>query len=197
MTARVAGTWRPPRDVATVSRLLPWVVSAALILCTPVHGGAQWSASPVLAVGPAIPAGKFRDAASEGAAIKLGLWMRAPSVPVGVTSEALLVQFGGGATRDGLNGARVAALTANVTTRRHDRRLDLYGIAGAGWYWMDRMAPRYLDRQAPGFNVGVGEVVALGSTDFFVELRLHAVRATRQTGEGWMTFMPLLVGARF
>jgi len=70
-------------------------------------------------------------------------------------------------------------------------------IARAGWYWLDRMAPRYLDRQAPGVNAGIGEVVALGSTDFFVELQVHAVRATAATGASWMTSMPILVGARF
>jgi hypothetical protein len=43
----------------------------------------------------------------------------------------------------------------------------------------------------------VGEIIALGSRDFFVELRLHAVRTPARTGEQWMTFMPLLIGARF
>jgi len=145
-----------------------------------------------------IPVGTFRDVVREGAALQVGVWVRAPRLPVGVTAEALLAQFGAGGTQDGLDGARVGALTVNVTTRRHDRRLDLYGIAGAGWYWKDRMAPQYLDRQAPGFNVGLGEIVALGNTDFFVELRVHAIRATSQTGSGgWMTVMPLVVGARF
>ena len=174
-----------------------WFLSMALALCTPEYVQAQWSASPVVAIGPVIPAGSFRDAVREGAAIKVGVWLRAARLPVGVTAEALLVQFADGATREGLDRARVGALAVNVTTRRHDRRLDLYGIAGAGWYWLDRMAPRYLDRQAPGLNVGVGEVVALGSTDFFVELRVHAVRASAPTGATWMTFMPILVGARF
>jgi len=163
----------------------------------PEYSGAQWSASPVVAVGPAIPAGAFRDVAREGVAIKAGLWMRAPRVPIGVSVEAMLAQFGADATRGGLDGARVGALTVNATTRRHDRRLDTYGIAGAGWYWLGRTAPRYSDRQAPGFNLGVGEIVSLGDIDFFAELRVHAVRATSQTGSGWITFMPLLVGARF
>ena len=182
---------------ATRLRSSARILALVLGLCAPAHAHAQWSASPVVAIGPVIPAGSFRDVVREGAALKLGVWLRAPRVPVGVTTEVLLAQFGSSGARDGLDRARVGAITANVTTRRHDRRLDLYGIAGAGWYWMDRMAPRYLDRQAPGFNVGVGEVVSLGHTDLFVELRLHAVRATSRTGEGWMTFMPLLVGARF
>ena len=174
-----------------------WILAAALGLSVPEPVHAQWSASPIVAVGPLIPAGPLRDAVREGAALKLGLWLRAPRVPIGVTTEAMLAQFGGSASSDGLRNARVGALTANVTTRRHDRRLDTYGIAGAGWYWMDNMTPRYNERHAPGFNVGIGEVVSLGNTDYFVEIRLHAVRVTSQTGAGWMTFAPLLLGARF
>ncbi len=173
------------------------MLAVVIGLLVPEHAHAQWSASPVIGVGPVIPSGSLRDAVREGVALKLGVWWRAPRVPVGITTEAMLAQFGGGTATDGLRGARVGALTANVTTRRHDRRLDLYGVAGAGWYWMDNMAPRYLERQAPGFNVGIGEVVSLGHTDYFVELRLHAVRATSQTGGSWMTFVPLLLGARF
>ena len=167
----------------------------ALLVARPAHG--QWSIAPSVALGTAIPAGAFGREVAESVTIKGALWLRAPRVPVGVTIEGMYAQF-----RDARPGVtsehtHVGAVLANVTTRRHERRLDLYGVAGAGWYWRNGPTDSFAERQAPGINVGVGEIIALGRRDLFVELRLHAVRTPARTGEQWMTFMPLLIGARF
>ena len=158
---------------------------------------AQWSASPVIALGPSIPTGAMGSSVSYGGVIKAGLWMRAPKVPVGLTVEGLYTQFGINASRTGTGDSRIGALTANVTTRRHQRRLELYGVVGGGWYWHDGPIDPFPARQAAGINVGVGEVIALGARDYFAELRLHAIRTPARTGEGWMSFMPLVLGVRF
>ena len=128
---------------------------------------------------------------------KGALWLRAPRVPVGVTIEGMYAQFRDARPDMASEHTHVGAVLANVTTRRHERKLELYGVAGAGWYWRNGPTDSFAERQAPGINVGIGEIIALGSRDFFVELRLHAVRTPARTGEQWMTFMPLLIGARF
>lgn len=158
---------------------------------------AQWSIAPSVAVGTAVPAGAFGRDVAESVTLKGALWLRAPRVPVGVTIEGMYAQFRDARPDMASENTHVGAVLANVTTRRHERKLELYGVAGAGWYWRNGPTDSFAERQAPGINVGVGEIIALGSRDFFVELRLHAVRTPARTGEQWMTFMPLLIGARF
>ncbi len=158
---------------------------------------AQWSVSPAVAFGVAVPTAALGDAVAEGVAFKAGLWMRAPRVPVGLTMEAMYTQFGDGANSVTRERVRLSGITANVTTRRHDRRLDLYGVAGGGWYWLHGARDLYEERHAPGVNIGVGEIVALGAADYFVELRVHAIRTPSRTSAKFMTFMPLVLGARF
>ena len=173
---------------------------AALALCFALCSAsplrAQWSVSPAVALGVAVPAGALADAVGEGVALKAGLWMRAPRVPVGFTIEGMYAHFGHGASTVGGERVSLSGLTANVTTRRHDRRLDLYGVAGGGWYWMHGSREPFPERQAPGLNIGVGEVVALGAADYFVELRVHAIRPPSRSAP-WKTFMPLVLGVRF
>jgi hypothetical protein len=132
-----------------------------------------------------------------GVAVKAGVWMRAPGIPVGITAEGMYARYGGGQTIDALGPVVLSAVTLNATTRRHQRKLETYGVGGIGWYWLDGGAPRYADPQAPGFNVGVGEIIAVGSRDYFIELRLHAVRMASASGERWLTTMPILLGVRF
>ena len=168
---------------------------AGFMIARPAQG--QWSIAPSVALGVAIPAGAFGGAVKEGVALKAALWMRAPRFPVGFTLEGMHTQFRGTRSNVASRGSRTSAIIANVTTRRHERKLDLYGVAGAGWYWLDGPRELYAEGQAPGINVGVGEIIALGARDYFVELRFHAIRTPARTGEQWLTFMPLLVGARF
>ena len=170
-------------------------VSVALIsFARPIS--AQWSASPALALGIAIPTGALGRAVQEGVAVKAGLWMRAPRVPVGFTLEGMYTQFGDAADAAANGRVRLSAITANMTSRRHERRLDLYGVAGGGWYWVHGSPVAYASRQVPGINVGLGEVVALGAADYFVELRLHLLRKPSRDA-AWTTFMPLVLGVRF
>lgn len=158
---------------------------------------AQWSIAPTIAVGAAIPGGVLRDRVSEGPTVKVGLWIRAPKLPVGITTEAMYAHFLPGGVDRAADGLRVGALSVNVTTRRHDRRFDLYGVAGAGWYWHSGANGKYTDRQAPGFSVGIGEVFRVAAVDSFFEVRLHRVHTPSRAGESWMTLMPFVVGARF
>ncbi len=181
------------RSRSLLASALMFAVSC--ISARPAHG--QWSVAPSVALGPAIPTGAFGSGVNEGVALKGALWMRAPRFPVGFTFEGMYAQFRDARPAVASQDSRLFAVVANVTTRRHERKLDLYGIAGAGWYWRDGPNDTFADRQAPGVNIGVGEIIALGSRDFFVELRLHAVRKPARTREQWMTFMPLLIGARF
>jgi len=171
------------------------VCLAVLTVARPAEG--QWSIAPSIALGTAIPAGALGGVASESVALKGALWLRAPRVPVGFTVEGMYAQFRDARPNVVSQHTHVSAVVANITTRRHERKLELYGVAGAGWYWQNGPTDSFADRQAPGVNFGVGEIIALGSRDYFVELRLHAVRTPARTGEQWMTFMPLLVGARF
>ncbi len=150
-----------------------------------------------MALGLSIPTGALGDVASEGAALKAGVWIRAPRVPVGLSVEGLYTHLRGGANGAASKSSRVGGLLANITTKRHARRLELYGIAGGGYYWLDGPSTSFVRRNAPGLNVGVGEIIALGSNDYFIELRLHAVRTPAQSGERWTTFMPVLMGVRF
>ncbi|MBL0889643.1 MAG: hypothetical protein K2Y26_05770 [Gemmatimonadaceae bacterium] len=118
-------------------------------------------------------------------------------MPVGLTAEAMYTHLRGGRTVPRSGSLPVASLSANVTTRRHEGRLDFYGTLGAGWYWHGDPDDRFLDGSAPGFNVGIGEVVAVNGRDVFVELRLHAIRTSNEGGPAWTTFMPLMLGVRF
>ena len=175
---------------------------AFALLCLPVFlvarpAQGQWSIAPSVALGTEVPAGAFGRDVAESVTLKGALWLRAPRVPVGVTIEGMYAQFRDARPEVASEHTHVGAVLANVTTRRHEKKLELYGVAGAGWYWRNGPTDSFADRQAPGINVGVGEIIALGSRDFFVELRLHAVRTPARTGEQWMTFMPLLIGARF
>jgi hypothetical protein len=172
------------------------------LLCVPAFGvvrpaQAQWSLAPSVALGTAVPAGAFSRDVAESVTLKGALWLRAPRVPVGLTLEGMYAQFRDARPDVASENTHVGAVLANVTTRRHERKLELYGVAGAGWYWRNGPTDSFAERQAPGINFGVGEIIALGRRDFFVELRLHAVRTPARTGEQWMTFMPLLIGARF
>ena len=168
---------------------------SALVVSRPAQ--AQWSIAPSVALGTAVPAGAFGRDVAESVTLKGALWLRAPRVPVGLTIEGMYAQFRDVRPNVVSEDTHLGAVIANVTTRRHERKLELYGVAGAGWYWRNGPTDSFAERQAPGINVGVGEIIALGSRDFFVELRLHAVRTPARTGEQWMTFMPLLIGARF
>ncbi|WP_396222574.1 hypothetical protein [Gemmatimonas sp.] len=169
---------------------------AALFVCPPpAHG--QWSAAPVVALGAAIPGGSLRDVMAEGVTAKAGVWMRAPRVPVGITAEAMFTRLWAD-RREAADGAlQVGAMLVNVTSRRHEGRLDPYGTFGAGWYLFNNPEDRYRERHAPGVNVGIGEVIAVGDRDYFVEVRLHAMYTATTTGRAWTTFLPLMAGVRF
>lgn len=176
-------------------------ISAAALLLTcflPIRqASAQWSAAPAVALGLAVPGGSLRDLVSEGLTAKAGVWMRAPRVPVGFTAEAMLMHAGRVRNSAATDAFRVAAVTLNATTRRHEGRLDPYGVLGAGWYWHTDPGMGLTQRSAPGVNVGIGEVIAMRDRDFFVELRLHAVRTPTADGARWTTFLPVLFGVRF
>ncbi len=186
---------RCPRERFRTLRLIACGLLGGLPMAAPLH--AQWSAAPTLAVGPVIPTGALGDVANEGLAVKAGAWLRAPRVPVGLAVEAMYAHFRAGANGASSTDTRVGAVLANITTRRHARRLELYGSAGGGYYWLDGASASLAGRRAAGVNIGVGEIIALGSHDYFVELRLHAVRTPAQSPSRWMTFMPLLLGIRF
>jgi hypothetical protein len=150
-----------------------------------------------VALGVAIPGGTLRDVVAEGVTAKAGVWMRAPRVPVGITAEAMYTHLRGDqrGARDG--ALQVGAMLFNITSRRHEGRLDPYGTLGAGWYLFNNPERRFLEGHAPGVNVGVGEVIALGDRDYFVEVRLHAMYTSTPTGRAWKTFLPLMLGMRF
>lgn len=169
--------------------------AALLMGAVPAYG--QWSVAPAVALGAAIPGGSMRDVLREGVTAKAGLWLRAPRVPVGITAEAMYTHMRADAMRGASDDFHVGALLMNVTTRRHEGRLDPYGVVGGGWYRFTDPDARFLARSAPGLNVGVGEVVAVGQRDYFVELRLHAMYTSTMTGRAWTTFLPLMVGMRF
>jgi hypothetical protein len=169
--------------------------AALLVGAGPAHG--QWSAAPAIALGVAIPGGMLRDDLREGVTAKAGVWLRAPRVPVGITAEAMYTHLPAERNRGSAGDLRAGAMLLNVTTRRHEGRLDPYGIVGAGWYLFDNAKGRFSDRGAPGINVGIGEVIALGQRDYFVELRLHAMRTAGMDGRSWTTFLPLMAGLRF
>lgn len=170
---------------------------AALLVCAiPAHG--QWSAAPAVALGLAIPGGTLHDAVTEGVTAKAGLWMRAPRVPFGVTAEAMYTHMRGENARTRAGNMQIGAVLVNMTTRRHEGRLDPYGILGGGWYLFNDPDERFKGRAAPGVNIGVGEVIAVGDRDYFVEVRLHAMRTASMSGRGtWTTFLPLMAGLRF
>ena len=50
---------------------------------------------------------------------------------------------------------------------------------------------------AIGVNAGIGEIIAVGSMDYFMEIRAHAMHLLTPTGARWITFVPLVLGARF
>lgn len=166
-------------------------------LLTPSPVRAQWSAAPTVAIGLAVPGGALHDAVAEGVTAKAGLWMRAPRVPVGFTAEAMYTHLRGGRTVPRSGDMQIGSLLTNVTTRRHEGRLDPYGTLGFGWYWYSDPDARFRGTSAPGINVGVGEVIALARRDYFVEVRLHAMRTPTVTGRSWTMFLPLMLGVRF
>jgi hypothetical protein len=171
----------------TCAALLTWAAPAQ----------AQWSAAPAVAIGLAVPGGMLHDAVAEGITGKAGVWMRAPRVPVGFTAEAMYTHLRGGRTQPRSGDMRIGGVIANLTTRRHEGRLDPYGTIGAGWYAFSDPDGRFRSNNAPGMNVGVGEVIALGNHDYFVEVRLHVMRTNTMSGRAWTTFLPLMVGVRY
>ena len=134
-------------------------VVASCVLSQPMT--AQWSVAPTIAGGPAIRGGVLRDRVSEGPTVKVGLWVRTPKLPVAITTKAMYAHFGPSGVDRAADGLRVGGLSFNLTTRRHDRRLDVYGTAGAGWCWHSTANEKYVDRQAPSFNVGSARCSAL------------------------------------
>jgi hypothetical protein len=183
---------RPIRNTLTSAAA---VAISLLGTTAPLH--AQWRAAPTVAVGLAVPGGALHDAVAEGITGKVGVLMRAPGVPVGLTSELLYTHLRGGRASPRAGDLRIAAVLANVTTRRHDGRLDPYATLGVGWYSHGDPDDRFRTSTAPGVNVGIGEVIAVGERDYFVEVRLHAMHTTALTGRTWTTFMPLMMGLRF
>lgn len=166
-----------------------------LVSAVPAHG--QWSAAPTAAIGLAVPGGVLHDAVAEGVTGKVGVWVRAPRVPVGLTSEVMYTHLRGGRTMPRADDLRIAAVLVNVTSRRHEGRFDPYVTAGGGWYHHGDPDNRFRSSSAPGVNVGLGEVIAMGDRDNFVEVRLHAMRTASATGRTWTTFLPLMLGLRF
>lgn len=181
----------------TITRGVTAVVAAGALSAAAPPAEAQWAAAPAVALGLAVPGGALHDAVAEGATAKVGLWMRAPRVPVGFTTEAMYTHLRGGRTMPRSSDMRIASILANVTTRRHEGRLDPYGTLGAGWYWYTDPDRRFRGSAAPGVNVGIGEVIALADRDYFVEVRVHAIRTPTPTGHTWTTFLPLMLGVRF
>lgn len=182
------------------SRLSRWTVAGAacaalLVGAGPAHG--QWSAAPAVALGVAIPGGAIRETVGEGVTAKAGLWLRAPRVPVGITAEAMYTYMATESGRSRKDNFQVGALLVNLTTRRHEGRLDPYGVFGGGWYRFTDPDGRFTQRSAPGVNVGIGEVIAVGARDYFVEVRFHAMYTATMSGREWTTFLPLMAGIRF
>jgi hypothetical protein len=168
----------------------------ALLLVSAPSAQAQWSAAPAVAIGIGIP-GTKQDQLAEGVVAKAGVWMRAPRVPVGFTVEGMFTHLRDGRQTVGSNGMSIGGATFNLTTRRHENRLDTYGVAGAGWYWFDNPMGRYTRTNAPGFNVGVGELLEISGHDLFIEVRFHALRTPMTTGSSWTTTLPIMLGMRF
>ncbi len=158
---------------------------------------AQWSAAPSAAIGLAVPAGSLRDLVSEGVTAKAGLWMRAPRIPVGFTAEGMYSHSRAAPRSGAVDDFRVSAMTLNLTTRRHEGRLDPYGVLGAGRYWYNDPGMRFSTGSAPGVNIGLGEVIAVGTRDLFVEMRLHAIRTPTTDGARWTTLLPIMLGIRY
>lgn len=173
------------------------IAAVATLLVSPVPAHGQWTAAPTMAVGLAVPGGALHDAVAEGVTGKIGVWMRAPGVPVGLTSEVLYTHLRGGRSTPRAGDLRIAAVLANITTRRHAGRLDPYVTIGGGWYHHGDPDNRFVSSTAPGLNFGLGEVIAVGERDYFVEVRLHAMRTASPTGRTWTTFLPLMMGLRF
>lgn len=172
-------------------------LACGLLLAGATPLAAQWSAAPAVAVGLAVPGGALHDAVGEGVTAKAGLWMRAPRVPVGFTAEVMYTHLRGDRGRPVADDLQIGSVLVNFTTRRHEGRLDPYGTAGIGWYTFTDPDNRFTNGRAPGVNIGVGEVIAIGRRDFFVEARLHAMRTSTPTGSTWTTFLPLMLGVRF
>lgn len=189
---RVSGV---PRASAVALRLLAAVGWAALgVGARPLP--AQWSVAPVFALGAAVPA-DAGDNLSEGFVAKAGVWLRAPSIPFGLTVEGLYTRMGGTRTPRANAGVQVAGASLNMTTRRHDRRWDTYLVGGAGYYWHSGRDGRLRSHGGAGLNAGIGEVFAVGGHDLFVELRYHWLKVNDPVADGWMSFMPLVLGVRF
>lgn len=183
---------RTIRKALTTAATVTW---ALLVTAAPAYR--QWAVAPTVAVGLAVPGGALHDAVAEGITGKLGVWIRAPGAPVGLTSELLYAHLRGGRVSPRAGDLRIAAALANITTRRHDGRLDPYATLGVGWYHHGDPDNRFQSSTAPGVNVGIGEVIAVGERDYFVEVRLHAMRTTAPRGRSWTTFGPLMMGLRF
>lgn len=170
------------------------VALTSLVLARDLPG--QWSAAPTLALGVAIPA-SLHEELGEGIVGKAGVWIRAPRLPVGLTAEAVLSHQRAGRGRLGGDPLTIGGLLLNATTRRHDQRLETYAVAGGGWYWYSHTPGRFTGSSAPGFNVGVGELLDVRGHDLFAELRGHFVHTATPTGTRWTVFVPIMIGARF
>lgn len=171
------------------------LLACAMMVPTSVH--AQWSAAPTVAVGPVVPSTGLRGDAREGIAVKAGVWFRAPKVPIGLTAEGLFVHLPRDRSRPTASGVDIVGLGFNATTRRHQRRLETYATAGLGGYRVSGGAVVRDSDVAVGVNAGIGEIIAVGSMDYFIEIRAHAMRLSTPTGDRWTSFVPLVLGARF
>jgi len=180
-------------------RLTFWVIAALTVIGLGVRARpaqAQRSVAPMLAIGAAVPADAGDDL-SEGFTAKAGLWIRSPDRPFGVTIEGLYARLGGDGTSSANRGLHLGGATVNLTTKRHESRFDTYVFGGAGYYWYSNRGGRLRSNNGPGFNAGIGEVLSIGRRDLFVELRYHRIRVDDPGADRWMSFIPMVVGARF
>lgn len=169
---------------------------ALLVACNGQSLSAQWSIAPSAAVGVSIP-GTRHDELKEGVVAKAGVWVRAPRVPVGFTVEGMFSHLPGGRRISTAEGLTVGGAMLSVTTRRHERRVETYGVAGGGWYWYSNAPGRFTRANAPGFNAGVGELLQVRGHDLFAEVRFHAIRTPTASGGTWTTMLPIMLGLRF
>jgi hypothetical protein len=180
-------------------RLTFWLIAAAAVIAVGVGARpaqAQRSVAPVLAIGVGVPADAGDDL-SEGITAKAGLWIRSPDRPFGVTIEGMYARLGAADTPAANTGMHLGGASVNLTTKRHERRFDTYVFGGAGYYWYSDRGGRLRSTNGPGFQGGIGEVLSVGRRDLFVELRYHSIRVDDPASDRWMSFIPMVVGARF
>jgi opacity protein-like surface antigen len=164
------------------------VLAFAVLIQAPA--AAQIGTSVTVSAGLSMPTSTFGDVQDAGYAVRVGLGLSLPLLPVAARAEGSFDEFNGSASTDAKT--RVVGGTVNAIVG-FPGPFSPYVIGGVGYYTTRR--PRVVSGSTNssdfGANIGLGVRMSLVAFSVFAEARYTRV------GDGVATFVPVVVGVAF